>query len=118
MPLEPKPGLTPTTAVAVTLLRSLLERAIQEGQSGAPLARLTAVILLDGANERAMHIAATAASVDVGEYDKFEVVYSKIVGAIGSSWDRSAWPDVRQLHRVRNLAQHLGVNADRDNLPT
>lgn len=79
--------------------------------------RLTAVVLLDAVNERAMHVASGDLPVEFTQRDNFESIASKLVGALGDRWRREGWQDVRRLHRVRNLAQHEGLAADRDLLP-
>jgi hypothetical protein len=119
-------GLTYATMTCMTMtrhaagdlvqLRALLDQALAAVRSDAPLARVTAVVLLDAVNERAMHIAAGAAGAHLSENDKFEQSFNKLSAALGTKWSRDGWGDVRRLHRSRNLAQHEGMPPDRDSV--
>ena len=109
--------IPPLAAQDLVQLKALLEQAVAAARSGAPLQRLTAVVLLDAVNERAMHVAARPLGVTLAERDTFEAVANKIGAPLERRWARQGWQDVRILHRVRNLAQHEGITADRELLP-
>ncbi|WP_410659572.1 hypothetical protein [Amycolatopsis sp. lyj-112] len=84
------------------------------------MGRLTALVLLDAVNERAVHLAVqTLPDVEVKPRDTFEDMHNKVKNSLGVKWDvtRSGWADVRTLHRSRNSAQHEGVGADPTLLP-
>ncbi|MEU7846929.1 hypothetical protein AB0B69_05935 [Micromonospora parva] len=83
---------------------------------GSRITRLVAVILLDAVNERATHLAATTLGVEISAKSKFEDLVAKVKETLGPSWQTTAWPEIRRLHRVRNNAQHEGAGADRDEI--
>ena len=108
--------LSPTSAESLVHLKTLLDQAISGVGTGGRLRTLTAVVLLDAANERAMHIAAHATGAEIRARTTFEEVAKVIIDSIGDRWPGDRWLAVRQLHRVRNIAQHEGVPADPDML--
>lgn len=109
--------VTPLAAQELVQLKALLDQAVTAAKSGAAVQRLTAVVLLDAVNERVMHVVATPLGAVIPERATFDQAAEKIAGPLGNTWNRAGWQDVRRLHRVRNLAQHEGLAADRDLLP-
>lgn len=110
-------GLPAFTAEVLVQLRALLEAALSDGRSAAPMSRLRAMILLDGVNERALYLAAEAEGVLFDEKTKFEDLASRLKQALGSRWTMAGWQEVRRLHRMRNLGQHEGEPPAAERLP-
>lgn len=110
------PDLSPLEVLEVVQLKALLNRAVHEANSLAAINRSIATILLDGANERAAHIAANALSLEL----RRDPTLNDVVSALGPElpgWQKRGWRDVQRLHRARNAAQHAGTSPDRDHLP-
>lgn len=109
-------ALTPLSVDALVQLRALLDHARSVSRSGSRPTRLVAVVLLDGVNERAIHLAATTLSVEVTARATFEDLHSQVKQRLDTRWRGEGWSDVRKLHRVRNLAQHEGTGGDREEI--
>ncbi len=71
-------------------LKALLDQAVAAAGSGAPLQRLTAVVLLDAVNERALHVAAPAVGVTPRERDSLDSVAQAVADAKQSAADAGA----------------------------
>jgi len=111
--------LDPGDANALVQLRALLDHARQAARTAAPVARLTALVLLDAVNERVTHLAVqTLPNVNVTSRAQFEDMYGAIKTALGTRLDsRHGWAEARRLHRARNDAQHEGLGGDPALLP-
>jgi hypothetical protein len=75
-----------------------------------------AVVLLDAVNERATHFAATYLNLTIPNRAGFEQLMEIIKGELGGGWVTGTWPDIRRLHRTRNLVQHEGLEVDQKNI--
>jgi len=96
-------------------LRSMLVDAVHWAHTASPLQRSTATVLLDGVSERALHLVAVDRGLQIPR-NNFDGLLALVVADIAPAWRPSRLPDVRQLHRARNSAQHEGLAPDRDQL--
>ncbi|MGT2464308.1 hypothetical protein [Sinomonas atrocyanea] len=108
-------AVDPALLINLLRLRLLLHQGVQTAQTSADLRRTTAVVLLDAAVERSLHMVATDAGL-TGKRDELESLISKVAQHLGASWERVGLASVRQLHRARNSVQHEGLGADRAEL--
>lgn len=108
--------LVPADARHLQGLRSMLEDARGLALRASPLQRTTATVLLDGVAERAVHLVAVSRGVKIPPKADFNALVQAVVESLGDAWVPSHLPDVRQLHRARNAAQHEGLPPDRDML--
>lgn len=92
-------------------LRSMLGDATHWASHAGPLQLTTAIVLLDGVVERAMHLAATSRGLHPTHSTDFRTLYSQVNGAL-TGWRPARWRDVLQLHLARNSAQHHGLTPD------
>ncbi|MFG2509472.1 hypothetical protein ACGFOW_28645 [Streptomyces rubiginosohelvolus] len=111
-------SLSPETVTNLVQLRALLSSADQASLSSSPITRPMAVVLLDAVNERATHFAATYLSLAIPSKAGFEQLMQIVKDHLGARWTTSTWPDIRRLHRTRNLVQHEGLDVDQKNINT
>ncbi|MEU3615809.1 hypothetical protein ABZ725_26250 [Streptomyces sp. NPDC006872] len=110
--------LSPETVTNLVQLRALLSSADQASLSSSPVTRPMAVVLLDAVNERATHFAATYLNLTIPNKASFEQLMQIVKDHLGARWTTSTWPDIRRLHRTRNLVQHEGLEVDQKNINT
>lgn len=96
-------------------LRLLLQQGVRTAQSSPGLRRTTAVVLLDAAVERAVHMVATDSGL-ARKKDDLESLLSSVVQHLDRSWKPVGLASIRQLHRARNAVQHEGLGADESEL--
>src|SRR4051812_9043182 len=95
------PTLTPQIVQELLDPRLLLEKGMKFAQLFGPADLHFGLIALDGANERAMGIAATHYHVRIGK--DFEDDMSKVVQELrNDNWRFQQVSDVNKLHRARN----------------
>jgi hypothetical protein len=95
----------------------MLDEAERRSQDRTPIGRHVATILLDGACEYAMGLAAAELGVPVNRDVSFHALYTKLVDTrIGTGWATGSWKGVSELHGSRNMAQHEGTSVDGDGL--
>lgn len=97
------------------VLRSMLLDAVRYAHAATPLQRATATVLLDGVCERALHFIAATRGVDIPR-NNYELLLERVIQDLKPRWKPARLPDVRQLHRARNSAQHEGLPPDREQL--
>ncbi len=109
---------SPLDTVSLVQLRALLDQARSVSRTVSRATRLVAVVLLDAVNERAMHVVATSRGIAIKKDEPFDGLKSKVHQALGTAWnlEKTTWREVTQLRDARNLAQHRGIGADRDEL--
>ncbi|MEU2526255.1 hypothetical protein ABZ737_13910 [Streptomyces sp. NPDC013087] len=115
------PTPAPPSAETVTnlvQLRALLNSADRASLSNSYVTRPMAVVLLDAVNERATHFAATYLNLTIPNRAGFEQLMEIVKGQLGARWVTGTWPDIRRLHRTRNLVQHEGLEVDQKNIAT
>jgi hypothetical protein len=108
--------LSPETVTNLVQLRALLESADRASLSDSYVTRPMAVVLLDAVNERATHFAATFLNLTIPNRAGFEQLMEIVKEKIGARWATGTWPDIRRLHRTRNLVQHEGLEVDQKNI--
>jgi hypothetical protein len=97
----------------------MLEEAQHRSQDRTTIGRHIATILLDGACDYAMGLAATHLGLPrhgQPRGDSFHVRYKELVNRCGNSWAARSWTGVSELHESRNMAQHRGTSVDADDL--
>ncbi len=99
------------TARRMLELRKILDEGIARAFGESESERGTATVLLDAAAERTMALCASQLGIEVAEKEKFDGIAAKL-RTRSNSWSEPLWKSVEQLHRSRNLAQHLGVPVD------
>ncbi|MFE0433914.1 hypothetical protein ACFW2K_02985 [Streptomyces nigra] len=110
--------LSPETVTNLVQLRALLDSADRASISNSYVTRPMAVVLLDAVNERATHFAATYLNLTIPSRAGFEQLMEIVKGQLGARWVTGTWPDIRRLHRTRNLVQHEGLEVDQKNIAT
>ncbi|THC47822.1 hypothetical protein [Streptomyces sp. A1499] len=110
--------LSPETVTNLVQLRALLDSADKASLSNSYVTRPMAVVLLDAVNERATHFAATYLNLTIPNRAGFEQLMEIVKGQLGARWVTGTWPDIRRLHRTRNLVQHEGLEVDQKNIAT
>ncbi len=113
---RPQAPLEPVRVRELLTLRALLDQGLATARLTSDLKRLTAVVLLDAANERALHLVAVAEGLPVGVNTKFDDMLQRVRQHLGDRWEPRAVADVRRLHRARNSVQHEGLGADREDV--
>lgn len=108
--------LSPETASDLVQLKALLQSAVQASTSSAAATRSMAVILLDAVNERVTHLGGTYLTLSFPSKAQFDQLMQVVKERLQQKWVTSSWPDVRRLHRTRNLVQHEGLNLGSQNL--
>lgn len=106
--------MNPEINLRLVSLRVLLGEALARVADQSALGRHTAIILLDGACEQALGIAADVCGVDIGR--TFPDTCMNLRRHLGASWLADGWPGVRTAHRARNEAQHHGIVPDAQQL--
>jgi hypothetical protein len=110
--------LSPETVTNLVQLRALLDSADRASLSNSYVTRPMVVVLLDAVNERATHFAATYLNLTIPNRAGFEQLMEIVKGQLGARWVTGTWPDIRRLHRTRNLVQHEGLEVDQKNIAT
>lgn len=95
-------------------LRELLDEAEKHADQWTQAGRHTTLVLLDGACEYALGIAARACG-DARATPKFEQLVERPLATSGRD-TFLGWKGVLELHRQRNTVQHEGVLPDPDNV--
>src|SRR4051812_9269812 len=95
-------------------LRHLLRQAQDRAGDRSSMGRHTALILLDGACELAMGLA--AAELGLRRPDNFHTTFKALKGRLDHKWQVAGWRGVDQMHGQRNEAQHRGTPPDGDEL--
>ncbi|MEU0129385.1 hypothetical protein [Streptomyces sp. NPDC006289] len=108
--------LSPETVTNLVQLRSLMVSADRASRSNSYVTRPMAVVLLDAVNERATHFAATYLNLTIPNRAGFEQLMEIVKEELGKRWATGTWPDIRRLHRTRNLVQHEGLEVDQKNI--
>ncbi|MDX3313969.1 hypothetical protein P1S61_33875 [Streptomyces sp. ME08-AFT2] len=108
--------LSPETVTNLVQLRTLLASADQASLSTSLVTRPMAVVLLDAVNERVTHFAATFLNLTIPNKAGFEQLMEIVKGNLGGRWTTATWPEIRRLHRTRNLIQHEGLEVDQKNV--
>ncbi|WP_169952958.1 hypothetical protein [Microbispora sp. H11081] len=108
-------ALSPDVVDNLLDLRMLVERGTKAAQLGSPADENLAVVILDGANERAALIAASEFSTKVD--NSFEGNLSRVAQAASSRGTKlPGVGDVIKLHKARNGVQHHGIKVNRGQL--
>jgi hypothetical protein len=104
--------LTLTARRQLQRLRFLLDEALDRSQDPTEFGRHSALILLDGACEYAMHIALG----HLGQFppDRFPKKFEALRQELG--WRAGTWASIGDLHSARNGAQHHGIAPDASNM--
>ena len=95
----------------------MLDEAERRSQDRTPIGRHVATIMLDGACEYAMGLAAAELGVPAGRDANFHATYKRLIATrIGAGWAAGSWKGVSELHGSRNMAQHEGTPVATDGL--
>jgi hypothetical protein len=105
--------LTLTARRQLQRLRFLLEEALGRTQDPTEIGRHSALVLLDGACEYAMHIALGHRGRSAA--DRFPKKFEALCDELG--WRPDTWASILDLHSARNGAQHHGIAPDASNMP-
>ncbi|MDT0417829.1 hypothetical protein RM574_20315 [Streptomyces sp. DSM 41982] len=62
------------------------------------------------------HFAATFLNLALPNKAGFEQIMEAVKKHLGDNWSTPTWPDIRRLHRTRNLVQHEGLEVDQANI--
>jgi hypothetical protein len=95
------------TRARLQRVRFLLLEAVARSQDLTDIGVHTAAILLDGACEAAMFLAAQERGLGVEK--SFPTTLNRLVADRGAGWFAPGRAGVEQLHAARNAAQHQGV---------
>jgi hypothetical protein len=98
-------------------LRLMLEDALRRAQHAGPHQRATATVLLDATVERATFLTCVSLGLQVKPNEGLDALISRVKQELGGRWQPRVLPDVRLLHRARNVAQHEGLAPDHSMLP-
>ena len=98
-------------------LRVMLEDALRRAQHAGPHQRATATVLLDATVERATLLICATTGLHAPPKDSLDTLVTRVKEHLAGRWEPGVLPDVRQLHRARNAAQHEGLAPDRAQLP-
>lgn len=105
-------SLDPVLAKDLLALRGLLDTATRIARSQDDISRSTAVVLLDAACERAVHMVAVSRAV-AQKRDDFPQLIGNVRASLGEAWSPGHLPAIRKLHLARNKQQHEGLGSDR-----
>lgn len=116
---EPKlvGALDATTLDRLVRLRALHERAVVATSDPTRAGQHEAIILLDGAVEQALLVAAAELGITLSERDSLVAIHGKVCSELGTRWTRPGSKTIVELHRSRNNVQHHGVLPREDHLP-
>ncbi|MFT3835275.1 MAG: hypothetical protein QM711_18485 [Micropruina sp.] len=105
--------LTPRAVEQLVEIRIQLEEAVRAVRSAGKYRRAQAAVAIDAVVERSSSLIAIARGLPLSPQGKLEDTISKLTQDLGSAWRPTAvLPDVKQLRRVRNAAQHEGIPPD------
>ena len=111
-------ALTPHEVEQLVSLRLALENALLQCNRATKYRRGTALVALDTVVERASAIVAVTSGVPVPKSGNLDDLISKLKESLGERWVPGVLPDIRQLRRPRNAAQHEGLEPDREQIPS
>lgn len=86
-------------------LRGMLDLAVRTARKQDEISRSTAVVLLDAACERAVHMVAVSQAV-AQKRDDFAQLVGNVRASLGAAWSPGHLPAIRKLHLARNKQQH------------
>lgn len=110
-------SLDPVLTKDLLALRGLLDLAVRTALKQDDISRSTAIVLLDAACERALHMVAVSRGL-AQKRDDFPQLIGIVKASIGDAWNPGHLPAIRKLHLARNKQQHEGLGSDRtDVLP-
>lgn len=95
-------------------LRLALDDAVSRARRSSKYNRGTRVVALDAVVERANYIVAVTRGITVKQNVAFEDLVNQLKQHLGDLWNPGVLPDIRQMHRARNAAQHEGLSPDRE----
>lgn len=95
-------------------LRLALDDAVSRVRRSSKYNRGALVVALDAVVERANYLIAVTRGITVKQNVAFEDLINQLKQHLGDSWSPGVLPDIRQMHRARNAAQHEGLGPDRD----
>ena len=105
-------SLDPVLTKDLLALRGLLDLAVRTARKQDDVIRATAVVLLDAACERAVHMVAVSRAV-AQKRDDFPQLLGNVRASLGEAWSPGHLPAIRKLHLARNKQQHEGLGSDR-----
>jgi hypothetical protein len=105
-------SLDPVLTKDLLALRGLLDLAVRTARNQDDVSRSTAVVLLDAACERAVHMVAVSRAV-AQKRDDFPQLLGNVRASLGEAWSPGHLPAIRKLHLARNKQQHEGLGSDR-----
>lgn len=110
-------ALTPPHAEQLIALRINLDDALRRAHRASKYRRGHAIVGLDACVERASALVSTDLGLSNPKNNQLDGFISNLAGAFGSEWVPGVLPDIRQLRRARNAAQHEGLEPDREQIP-
>jgi hypothetical protein len=108
-------SLDPVLTKDLLALRGLLDLAVRTARKQDDFGRSTAVVLLDAACERAVHMVAVSRAV-AQKRDDFPQLIGNVRASLGEGWSPGHLPAIRKLHLARNKQQHEGLGSDRSDV--
>lgn len=116
MSTTPQRNLTAQEIEHLVSLRLMLEQALRRAKSAGPYDRATATVLLDAVVERSLWLVVADSGQSISTNTNFDNLLTSATQYLAERWTPTSVPDVRQLHRARNAAQHDGLGPDPRNL--
>lgn len=108
-------SLDPVLTKDLLALRGLLDLAVRTARTQDYIGRSTAIVLLDAACERAVHMVAVSRGV-AQKRDDFPQLIGNVRVSLGQAWSPGHLPAIRKLHLARNKQQHEGLGSDRTDI--
>lgn len=105
-------SLDPVLTKDLLALRGLLDLAVRTARTQDDISLSTAIVLLDAACERAVHLVAVSRAV-AQRRDDFPQLIGNVRASLGDAWSPGHLPAIRKLHLARNKQQHEGLGSDR-----
>lgn len=110
-------ALTPPQAEQLIALRTSLDDALRRAHKASKYRRGNAIVGLDACVERASALVSTFRGLSNPKNNQLDGFISNLTEALGPRWRPDVLPDIRQLRRARNAAQHEGLEPDREQIP-
>jgi len=115
-----KTTLDPLTVRHLVTLRLMLEAALSQARSAGRYGRGPAVVAQDGVIERAVYLVGVRENLLVKTHSSIDDLHSqlKAVDSLKKTWNtQQSAVVIRRLHRIRNNAQHEGIDPGREEMP-
>jgi hypothetical protein len=105
--MHTRPVLDSTTLQRLVQLGLLLRDALVQANDREPLGRQRALILLDGACEYAIGLSMDELGLKLEQV--FHKNLSTLQSELADDWNQAGLEGIREMHELRNAAQHRGT---------